>query len=54
METTWSPSSWRDHTAAQQPDWADPGALDATVKALGVLPPLVFAGEARSLTSDLA
>ena len=54
METTWSPSSWRDHTAAQQPDWADPGALDAAVKTLGALPPLVFAGEARSLTADLA
>ena len=54
METTWSPSSWRDHTAAQQPEWADPGALDAAVKNLGALPPLVFAGEARSLTADLA
>ena len=54
METTWSPSSWREHTAAQQPEWADPGALDAAVKNLGALPPLVFAGEARSLTADLA
>ena len=53
METTWSPSSWRDRPAAQQPDWGDVGALDATVKTLGGLPPLVFAGEARSLTAAL-
>ena len=38
----------------QQPDWADLGALDATIKSLGTLPPLVFAGEARNLTADLA
>jgi len=37
----------------QQPDWADGGALDAAVKTLGTMPPLVFAGEARSLTSAL-
>jgi len=53
VETTWSPSSWRDRPAAQQPDWGDVGALDATVKTLGGLPPLVFAGEARSLTAAL-
>jgi len=53
VETTWSPLSWRDRPAVQQPDWADPGALDAVVKTLGTLPPLVFAGEARRLTADL-
>jgi 3-deoxy-7-phosphoheptulonate synthase len=39
--------------AAQQPDWPDLGAYDAVVKRLGQLPPLVFAGEARTLTSAL-
>jgi 3-deoxy-7-phosphoheptulonate synthase len=31
----------------------DAGALDDVVKRLGAMPPLVFAGEARSLTADL-
>ena len=38
----------------QQPEWADVGKLDDVVKRLGTMPPLVFAGEARQLTSDLA
>jgi 3-deoxy-7-phosphoheptulonate synthase len=38
----------------QQPDWPDPGALDHAVKTIAALPPLVFAGEARSLTASLA
>lgn len=50
----WSPSAWRDHTAIQQPDWPDPAELDRVVKDLSGLPPLVFAGEARSLTRALA
>jgi 3-deoxy-7-phosphoheptulonate synthase len=54
VSTPWSPSSWRDYPAVQQPDWPDPAALDATVKQLATLPPLVFAGEARRLTAELA
>jgi 3-deoxy-7-phosphoheptulonate synthase len=38
----------------QQPEWPDLGALDAVQKRLSTLPPLVFAGEARSLTAALA
>ena len=53
MPSTWSPSSWRDRTAGQQPQWPDEAALDRVLKQLGSLPPLVFAGEARSLTQDL-
>ncbi len=49
----WSPSSWKDRTALQQPEWPDLGHLDAVVKRLSGLPPLVFAGEARSLTEAL-
>jgi len=51
---TWAPSSWRDRPAAQQPSWPDEAALDATLKQLSSLPPLVFAGEARDLTTALA
>ncbi len=52
--TDWTPSSWRNRVAEQQPEWPDEGALDDVLKTLGGLPPLVFAGEARSLTADLA
>ncbi|MDP9388829.1 MAG: 3-deoxy-7-phosphoheptulonate synthase class II [Actinomycetota bacterium] len=50
----WTPSSWRDFPAGQQPDWPDPSALDQVLKQLATLPPLVFAGEARQLTAALA
>ncbi len=50
---SWSPTSWRDRTALQQPEWPDAGAHDAAVKTLSTYPPLVFAGEARNLTSAL-
>jgi 3-deoxy-7-phosphoheptulonate synthase len=50
----WTPSTWRDHSAAQQPDWPDVAALDQALKQLNQLPPLVFAGEARQLTTALA
>lgn len=49
----WSPQSWRARDAAQQPDWPDAGQLDAVLKELAGYPPLVFAGEARALTSAL-
>ena len=49
----WSPRSWREHPAAQQPDWPDEGALDAVLKQMATMPPLVFAGEARELTTQL-
>ena len=51
---TWSPQSWRRHQAGQQPAWPDDHALEAVLKELGALPPLVFAGEARRLTALLA
>jgi 3-deoxy-7-phosphoheptulonate synthase len=37
----------------QQPEWADSAELDRVVSQLSSLPPLVFAGEARQLTTDL-
>ena len=40
--------------AAQQPDWPDADGLDRALKTIAAYPPLVFAGEARSLQSSLA
>jgi 3-deoxy-7-phosphoheptulonate synthase len=54
LASEWSPSSWREHPADQQPDWPDAASLDGVVKTLSGLPPLVFAGEARSLQQGLA
>ena len=51
---TWSPSSWHDRPVGQQPDWPDSGALEQALKQISSMPPLVFAGEARSLQSELA
>jgi 3-deoxy-7-phosphoheptulonate synthase len=50
----WSPQRWRQLSAAQQPDWPDAVDLEQTLKDLAGLPPLVFAGEARTLVSSLA
>jgi len=51
--TDWTPAIWRQHPALQQPDWPDRAALEAVRERLGVLPPLVFAGEARALQRAL-
>ncbi|NBN90535.1 MAG: 3-deoxy-7-phosphoheptulonate synthase class II [Actinobacteria bacterium] len=53
MARTWSPDSWHGLTAEQQPSWPDAGDLDRALKQISSLPPLVFAGEARSLQSAL-
>ncbi len=53
MAKAWTPSSWQLFPAAQQPDWPDSGALDRALKQIGGYPPLVFAGEARSLQTSL-
>ena len=54
MERTWTPTSWTTYPAEQQPEWPDEAALKEVLEELRVLPPLVFAGEARSLKSALA
>ncbi|MBW3611714.1 MAG: 3-deoxy-7-phosphoheptulonate synthase class II [Actinobacteria bacterium] len=54
MSLPWSPVSWRELVAAQQPDWPDELALELVLKQLATYPPLVFAGEARALTASLA
>jgi 3-deoxy-7-phosphoheptulonate synthase len=50
----WTPSSWRSREILQQPEWPDVGELRAVCAQLAVLPPLVFAGEARRLQKCLA
>ncbi len=50
----WSPSSWRDKPIRQVPEYRDPAALAAVEQRLKSYPPLVFAGEARSLMAALA
>jgi 3-deoxy-7-phosphoheptulonate synthase len=52
-ESTWTPSSWRELPASQQPEWPDAAALAAVQERLRALPPLVFAGEARALLTAL-
>ena len=54
MPQSWSPASWRALPIRQVPDYPDPAALVAVETKLKTHPPLVFAGEARSLMSSLA
>jgi 3-deoxy-7-phosphoheptulonate synthase len=52
---TWSPGSWRTRPALHIPtDYPDPVALAAVEKELSTYPPLVFAGEVRTLKANLA
>ena len=52
---TWKPDSWRNKPARHLPtDYPDPEALGAVETALSGYPPLVFAGEARTLRASLA
>jgi len=51
--SSWSPSSWRNFPAAQQPEWPDAALLEEAVEELRSQPPLVFAGEARRLREEL-
>ena len=53
MAKSWTPSSWQAFPAEQQPSWPDSGELDRALKQISSYPPLVFAGEARSLQTAL-
>ncbi len=54
MTQPWQPHSWRNHEARHLPAYRDAAALAAAERELGNYPPLVFAGEARDLTRELA
>ncbi|MGA0117279.1 MAG: class II 3-deoxy-7-phosphoheptulonate synthase [Ilumatobacteraceae bacterium] len=53
MTARWTPQSYKDCTAQQQPDWPDTAALDIVLKQVAEQPSLVFAGESRALQSAL-
>ncbi|MEM6382536.1 MAG: 3-deoxy-7-phosphoheptulonate synthase class II [Pseudomonadota bacterium] len=50
----WTPRSWRSKPIKQVPNYADQSALESVEARLASYPPLVFAGEARSLRDQLA
>jgi 3-deoxy-7-phosphoheptulonate synthase len=50
----WTPTSWRDKTAAQLPEYDNISSLTAVEHRLGASLPLVFAGEVRALRHQLA
>ena len=54
MAANWAPDSWTRHEARQLPTYPDTAALQGVTDRLSNFPPLVFAGEARNLTNDLA
>ena len=54
MAKSWTTTSWQQYAAAQQPTWPDPAGVDSALAQIAGYPPLVFAGEARSLQSALA
>jgi 3-deoxy-7-phosphoheptulonate synthase len=54
IPSAWSPTSWQELPAGQQPNWPDADALSLALREIEAQPPLVFAGEARLLQDDLA
>src|SRR5689334_24339649 len=54
MAERWTPDGWRKKPILQVPEYPDRAALAETEKQLATFPPLVFAGEARSLKKSLA
>src|SRR5579863_4708732 len=50
----WTPESWRQRRALQQPEYPDPAALDRVLAELRVLPPLVTSWEILDLRRQLA
>ena len=52
--TEWQKIDWRTKPRVQMPDYTDAAALAAVESQLSKYPPLVFAGEARRLKTELA
>lgn len=50
----WTPSSWRERTALQQPSYPDLAALEGVQNELACLPPLVTSWEILALKKQLA
>ena len=53
MTSAWTRESWRTKPAVQLPEYRDQDALKSAEQRLSAFPPLVFAGEARSLKKTL-
>ncbi len=51
---TWNKTTWRNKPIKQQPIYKDQNELKSVEEQLGSYPPLVFAGEVRSLKKSLA
>ena len=49
MNSDWNIDSWRNFPVKHQPTYGDTNVLKNTEERLKSLPPLVFAGEARTL-----
>lgn len=54
QQEEWTKSSWKKYTALQQPNWPNDDEVKKVLDNLAILPPLVFAGEIRSLKDMLA
>ena len=50
----WSKSSWRKRKAHQQPEYPEQEQLVEAIAEINRMPPLVFAGECRTLQARLA
>ena len=53
MAERWTPDSWRGKPILQVPEYPDATALADVEAQLATFPPLVFAGEARKLKTQL-
>ena len=54
MSKGWTKTAWRAKPRIQMPDYPDQSALNSVEAQLSKYPPLVFAGEARTLKKQLA
>lgn len=50
----WGPNSWRSKPAQQQPEYPDAGKVSESLAEIARMPPLIFAGECRTLQSRLS
>jgi 3-deoxy-7-phosphoheptulonate synthase len=53
-DTNWNKTSWQNFQALQQPNWPDQDEYKSVLEEISTLPPLVFAGEIRTLKKELA
>ena len=54
MKKTWTPKTWQKHIALQQPKWENKISVKKVIDEITTYPPLVFAGEVRTLKQQLA